>query len=94
MRKLEAFSNTRDEELSQLKTSIENLKEKDKTRCRFGWKCSRGFTCRFDHVFLFKKVNNSYRNTCKTVGKLETSDFLCELCCKTLSLGTDLRMLK
>ena len=55
---LDELSRIRSEVLKKLEESIKQLDEERKPRCKFGWNCSR-FFCKFDHSYLFSKVNKS-----------------------------------
>ena len=78
LEKLNLLGETRNEEISKLKESIENLKVKRmKPKCAFGWLCKK-ITCKFDHTFLYSKVNS----TVKAPVAEREREFLCDLCGK------------
>ena len=63
------------EDLKQKVVSCVQPVKQMKTRCKFGWDCRRGFFCKFDHSYLYRKVN-----------KRLDSPFKCKLCNKTFHL--------
>ena len=83
--KLENLSINRELELSHLKCSIEKFISNSKTRCRFGWKCRRAQFCKFDHDFLFSKVNKPYRRITEPTKNEENCTCLCDYCGKVFS---------
>ena len=83
LKKLEELSNSRKDDMLKLKSSLDNVRQKIKTKCKYGWNCRRGRICKFDHFYLHSKDNRS------KVSKVITTHFVCEICkhdfkCKSL----------
>ena len=67
--KIEELSKSRDNELKNLKESIESrIKPKENPNCRYGWNCRR-FFCRFNHSYLFSKDNRMANHKKEKVDK-------------------------
>ena len=76
LKQLEIFSQIRDKELGQIQEKVKRIHLMKKSRCRFGWKCSRGPACQYDHVYLYSKVsqNLKYSDSSTTISE---PDFFC-----------------
>ena len=57
LKKLAELSNSRNEDLFKLKSSLDHVKQKIKTKCTYGWNFRRGRLCQFDHFYLHTKDN-------------------------------------
>ena len=77
--KLEKLSKQKVKELEHLTISLKRIKPKEKPRCRFEWKCKRGAFCKFDHSYLYRKVNSHLLNSAVLM-PITPIEQLCEVC--------------
>ena len=56
-KKIDDMNQKRIEELAKLKSGILRLKPIHKQKCKFGWTCWKRAFCKFDHEYLYHKVN-------------------------------------
>ena len=100
LNKLSKLSASNIEAMSKLKSTLEvlkqqneNLKQRKTTKCKYGWKCSRGRMCTFNHIYLYKKVNmKSFADTSPLKKEPQAEKFLCEEC--DFVLGTKKKLRK
>ena len=83
---LNELGKKRNQEISNLREGLERLKverSKSKPRCAFEWACKKWSFCKFDHTYLYRKVNN---NSVKP----REEHLSCSLCGKRFNSGDTL----
>ena len=82
-KQLDKLGEKRKEDLAKLKSSIKNLKATNKQKCKFGWACRKSLFCKFDHTYLYSKVNyNKPKGSDQPIFR-DPPNLLCEMCGKT-----------